>query len=390
MSKRCFIQFAWRHNLMYPSLLIIWTLLRKINILILDKGFDFSKNVLFTLLMFVGEIFAGLLLSLYQKISLKKKDNNEATQNLLINIEKMRMPHSKIKIAFLIFVIGFFDFIEYILSTNYNPKFINSSISLDIRLGGILTIISALFFYYLLKLPIVRHQFFSIYIIGLCFIVTILLEYYFQDVDIIINYRLLTLKILLIFLEQFFLATLNSIEKYVVEYNNLDYFKVLALEGVFGSLITLPYLFVDNSYINQLNFLFKNKSGAMLFLFIFLLIVYIVLCGLKNAYKVLTNKFYSPMTISLTDYFLNPIYLIENYIEGDFISGEKQNFFYFFISFILCIITDICGCVFNEIIILFFCDLEIDTYNQVSRRSSFIYQKELSEINKVIEDENNI
>ena len=80
MSKRCFMQFTWRHNLMYPSLLIIWTLLRKINILILDKGFGFSKNVLFTLLMFIGEIFAGLLLSLYQKISLKKKDNNEATQ----------------------------------------------------------------------------------------------------------------------------------------------------------------------------------------------------------------------------------------------------------------------------------------------------------------------
>ena len=73
MSKRCFIQFAWRHNLMYPSLLIIMILLRKINIFILDIGFNFSKNVLFTLLMFVGEIFAGLLLSLYQRNSLKKK-----------------------------------------------------------------------------------------------------------------------------------------------------------------------------------------------------------------------------------------------------------------------------------------------------------------------------
>ena len=61
---------------MYPSLLIIMILLRKINIFILDIGFNFSKNVLFTLLMFVGEIFAGLLLSLYQRNSLKNVDRS--------------------------------------------------------------------------------------------------------------------------------------------------------------------------------------------------------------------------------------------------------------------------------------------------------------------------
>ena len=119
----------------------------------------------------------------------------------------------------------------------------------------------------------------------------------------------------------------------------------------------------------------------------FLLFLYIVLCGLKNAYKVITNKIYSPMTISLTDYFLNPIYLIQNYLDGDFKHRGKQNFFYFFISFILGITTDLFGSVFNEIIILFFCGLEVNTHDQVSFRSSSIYLQELSEINTIGEDE---
>ena len=179
---------------------------------------------------------------------------------------------------------------------------------------------------------------------------------------------------------------LNPIEKYVVEYNNLNYFQVLAIEGIFGSIITGIYLFVDNSYQIQLKEIYNNQSWGMFTLFIFLLIIYIVLCGLKNVYKVITNKMFSPMTVSLTDYFLNPIYLIENQIEGAFISGGKQNVVYFLISFIFSIITDLFGCVFNEIIILLFCNLEIDTYNQVSYRSLLDYQKELSEINGNLED----
>ena len=86
------------------------------------------------------------------------------------------------------------------------------------------------------------------------------------------------------------------------------------------------------------------------------------------------------MTKSLTDYFLNPAYLIINYIEGDFVSGGKQNIFYFLLNFILSIVISLCGCIFNEIIILFCCELEVNTYDQITQRSSFNYKVELSEI----------
>ena len=392
-KKRCFMKFAWRHNLIYPIFLLLWILLRRAITFLLSRFFNFSKNILFTLLMFFGEFSTCLIIYFYQKRFLKNKNNNsdnEDTKNSLIfNGMQINTLDSNIKIGFLIFVSAYFDFVEFNLSTNYIPKFPNSSGSLDLRLGGILTIISALFFHFLLKLPILRHQFFSLYIIALCFFVSILLEYYFQDVDIFINYLDLSFKILFIIIEQFFHALLDSIEKYVVEYNNLNYFKVLTLEGFFGAFITSLYFFIDDSFVIQLKEVYNEKSGTMFALFIFLLFLYIVLCGLKNAYRVITNKIYSPMTKSLTDYFLNPLFLIQNYIEGDFKHRGKQNFFYFFISFILGITTDLFGSVFNEIIILFFCDLEVNTHDQVSYRSILDYQKELSELKGPIEDYHN-
>ena len=99
-----------------------------------------------------------------------------------------------IKIVFIILVAGYSDFVEFILSTNYIPKFTKTSSSLDMRGGGISTISSALFFHYLLKFPISRHQVFSLLIIGICFIIIILLEYYYQDINIFLTYGDFTLK----------------------------------------------------------------------------------------------------------------------------------------------------------------------------------------------------
>ena len=85
------------------------------------------------------------------------------------------------------------------------------------------------------------------------------------------------------------------------------------------------------------------------------------------------------MTKTLTDYFINPIYLIINYIEGDFVSNGKQNLFYFLINFILSIIISLCGCIYNEIIVLFFCGLEKNTHHQITKRSFYNYSVELTD-----------
>ena len=72
-NKRRIMKFAWRHNLIYPTILLLWILLRKGNTYILSKIFNFSKNLIFTLLMFFAEFVTGLILYLYQKSFLHKK-----------------------------------------------------------------------------------------------------------------------------------------------------------------------------------------------------------------------------------------------------------------------------------------------------------------------------
>jgi len=291
----------------------------------------------------------------------------------------MKGQDSIITIVFLIFISSYFDFVEFILSTNYIPYYFKSSGSLEMRLGGILTISSALFFYYLLKLDIFRHQFFSLLVIGICLIIVIITEFFFQDINIFLTYGDFGIKMLLIFFVHFFNSLLDSIEKYIIEFDFIDIFLILSLEGLFGFLITFFYSFSDSSYITQLKNIYSAYSGKQFAFFIILLVIYLILCGGRNAFRIVTNKIYSPMTKTLTDYFINPIYLIINYIEGDFVSNGKQNLFYFLINLVLSIIISLCGCIYNEIIVLFFCGLEKNTHHQITKRSFYNYSVELTD-----------
>ena len=75
------------------------------------------------------------------------------------------------------------------------------------------------------------------------------------------------------------------------------------------------------------------------------------------------------MVLTLSDYFLNPIYIIYNYIDGDFNSKNGQNIFYFVLNLILSILTVISTFIFNEFIVLFCFGFERNTYDQITRRS---------------------
>ena len=320
-----------------------------------------------TLLMFLGEFIAGLLLYLYELSFLPKKKITYFMGIKLIQAKSDLKPSdTNIKIYFLIFIASFFDFVEYMISTYYLAKYSDMSNTLEMRLSGILTISSALFFYFLLKLPIHKHHFFSLSVILFCLIIIIISEYIFQYIHV----KKFTFKLLLIFFIHFFNSLLDSIEKYLLEYDFVNPFKTLMLEGIFGFILTFIYSFLENSFIEIKEYYDNNKKLNFSF-FIFCLLLYFMLSGGRNAYRVVTNKIYSPMTKSLTDYFLNPIVIIYYFIiENDFRCGEKKSIFYFCLNFIFSIIIDICSCVYNEILILFFCDLEYNTHKEIAYRAS--------------------
>ena len=284
---------------------------------------------------------------------------------------EIHSPDSNIKIYLLIFLATFFDFIEFLLQTYHIPSiFDDVSISIDIRLRSILILCSALCCYFILKFPIFRHQIFSLIIILICLIIVIVSEYYF--VYYLGSNDRIHYLLLLAFICQIFNSFLDLVEKYLLEYDFVNPFKMLMIEGFFGSIITTAYYFLPNISFEISNSKEIKKPKFITLLIIFL-IVYFLLSGGRNSYRVATNKLYSPMTRTLADSILDPFLIVYYYFfDDDFKVGEDQNIAYFIINLATSIIMVFCSCVYNELIVLFCCKLEYDTHHEVSIRAKDI------------------
>ena len=383
------IKFALRRNLIYPLQVIIWKFLRESEILLLSKLYNFENSLIFTPLMFLGEFFSGLIIYKYQKGFFFKKQLNKRDKSL-IEIELIQnQPYlnlvpidSYYKIYFLIFVSAFLDFVQFRIRTSFLNKFKSLSISFPSRLGAMTTIFGAFYYIYGLKLPLFKHQFFSLIVIAVCIVIIIVLEFIFQEINIFLSYGDLFLVLFILIIDQFLEPIIDTIEKYLFEYNFVNPFKELMFEGLFGFLLTLIYFFLPE-YLKDVAEVYNKYSSGEFILFIFLLFIYIVLCGGRNIFKVITTKLYSPMARVFTDYFINPIYLIYYFsLDNDFSTDSYvKSAFYFSINLILSIIISFCGCVFNEFIILFFCGLEHETHDQITKRGKYIEEKLMYEMN---------
>ena len=144
--------------------------------------------------------------------------------SLIESNNDMLIPDGKWKINFLIFVISFVDWVEFIIWTVCIPKYIGISDSIVFRLNCIITIAGALFYRYVLKLTIFKHQLFSLIVISICLIIIIITEYLFQEFNFFLTVKDFSISLFLNALYQIFCALIDNIEKYLFEYN---YFKLL-------------------------------------------------------------------------------------------------------------------------------------------------------------------
>ena len=365
------IKFALRRNLIYPLQLLIWNALRDTECILISYYFSLDSLLIYTPLMFLGELFGGLIFYLYQNHYLSKNENKMRKYFLGIKYNKVK-PNSvkdkSTKIYFLIFCATFYDFIQFLFSLII-PKFSYISYSIEQRLRGSFTIYNALFYYYILRLPLFKHHFFSLAVIGICIILVVITEIIFQDINIFLPYGKFILAIIFTLLIQLFSAWEESIEKYLYEYAQLNPFIVLLFEGVFGFILT----FILNIFYNPFNEIIQfknNKSNTEFIILIIALILYIILSAGKNIFRMITTKIYTPMTSTFMDYILNPFYIILYFCKGDdFISNGKSNIGFFIINLIISIITTLCGGVYNEFLILFCCGLERNTHNQIKIRA---------------------
>jgi hypothetical protein len=296
-----------------------------------------------------------------------------SNKNLIKN--KRELPDSYLKITFLIFMGSFFDFNEFILQTYYLPKIKDISNSLDLRLRSSLILTDAILCYYLLNFEIYKHQKLSLYIILSCFIIVIISEFFFEQFIKEGNGENYIIFLLLTILNYIFNSFLDVIEKYLLEVDYLNTHKLVMLEGMFGIILTSIYSIVEDPF-KEIKIIYDNdKENFILLIFFFL--IFFITSGGRNIYCMITNKLYSPMVRALTDSFLDPFFVIYYFIfENDF----NNNILYFIINLLISIIIVFWGCIYNELLVFFCCDLQYETYHQISRRASETNIEDLTEL----------
>ena len=372
------IKFALRRNLIYFLQYIIWSFARDILTLNLEKIYKLGKSCLYLQFMFFGELLAGIIMYFSQrKYNKTKKEENKEQYFLSIKLIRtdsgeLVPKDSKKKIFFLIFFVSSLDLIEFLLFSIYLPKLYNISRSLTQRLYGFTTIFSLFFYVYALKLPVYKHHIFSLLIIGICLMAIIGCEFYFLNTDIFTSYKYLCIAIVYILFGQMLLSCIISIEKYLFEYDYMNPFAVLIYEGAIGFLLSFLTL-IQQIYYYDFSSVIKDLEAGKIVGFVFMLIGYSILSGGEYLFRLMTTKIFSPMVTTLAEYVLNPLYFIYFYFGlNDFIQKKdgKLNVAYFIINIIISLIISFFGCVYNEFIILFFCGLEVDTHDQVSKRAN--------------------
>ena len=304
------IKFAIRRNLIYPIQHIIWNFARQVLTMILGQFFDFSGSLIFSPLMFLGELFGGAAIYFYQKKIMPKKKEEKEQYFMSIKLitqkdedggdDYYKEPlDNNIKILFLIFLSSFFDGVEFVLGTAYLPRYMLLSNSLSKRLSGISTLFTLFFYLYALKLPIYKHHKFSIAIIGICLILVIIFEYYFQEINIFLNYGKFSVAIILIIFIHLFMSLKDSIEKYLFEYDYMNPFVVLMYEGMLGFLLNFLFFLIPG-YLDDIRASYHKFSTNEFALFVFLLFLYVIFSAGKNIFLLVTTKIYTPMAKSLS------------------------------------------------------------------------------------------
>ena len=358
------IKIKLKKNIGYLVAYFFSWLLRKILGMIIQAKFSINPVYVYLYLMVLGEIMGGLLIYLYQYNS-KKKRKKIRYFGIDLIYNKNTVGDNDFQIAFLIFLASFFDVFSYIHGTIFFPKEFSSCV--DMRLYCTQTIASALIFIYVLKYKMKKHHKFSLIASSLCLLLTIIIDGVFKANNITLE-KFCFAYFIIIF-KDFCLSINNCIEKYLVDTNYINPFKVLSFEGLFGIIFSILASLVHGDLFKEIIDKYKEKDLGEFILLIFLLFLSFILSMILNAYKVYANIIFSPMERSLINYIFNPLFNIYYFVvRVDF----NNNYYSFFLSEFICIIISFFGCIYNEYIILSYCNLDLETNYAIKKRATYI------------------
>jgi len=259
-----------RNNLIYPGMLILFIGLRRIVEILIDNLFESVGTLSLNFIISISKFIAGLIAM--QNLTFIFKSNLEisSTDNI---------P----KIIVLMFFASYFDFIGTIVRKYFNMSDKENK-SLEERLKGFQIISSALLCYFTIRTKMYKQNIFSLMIISICLIIIIIIEMFYSK-DRLSN----TKNIFLTLFSSFMRANLDTIEKYLFEFNYMNPFKVMMFEGLIN-IIFISIIIIFNDYaLLEISQIFEKSLN--LELFFFLMFIYLILSGLKNIYRVATIKY---------------------------------------------------------------------------------------------------
>jgi hypothetical protein len=228
------------------------------------------------------------------------------------------------------------------------------------KIRGIQIIFSALLCYFTIRIKIYKHQIFSLIFILIIIIIILVIDFFFyKEKSILSSYYVLGV------FSCFSRAFLDTIEKYLFEFDYLNPYKVLMIEGLFGCLFIPILLFMKKTYddFNQ----FPLIDDWKLVILIICLLIYLGLSLFKNIFRVLTIKFYSPMTRALAESIIDPFDFIYLVLKEIIVKNEV-NYHYIAISIALCVISFL-SFVYNDFIVLYCFGLEYNTHLEIQNRA---------------------
>ena len=267
------IKIGLRKNLLYPSLFILFTALRRIIKLILDYLIETKLSFLMILFMVLIEFILGVIFSWKHDNNIKNKNNEQQLVNKKDN---------SCKILFLVFCSAYFELIGFLsrrLITIYDSNN-NDYDEFNAKFRSMEVCLSSLLFFLTIKAKIYRHQIFSLIIIIFCLTLIFVIEFIksFED-----RFKYL-LKILEVIGTSICRAFLDTTEKYLFDIDFINIFKLIRLQS-FINLILMALLYSFKMPRQEVEDLFCLEWYKIL-LGIGLLLVYAILSGFKNIYRI--------------------------------------------------------------------------------------------------------
>ncbi len=389
------LKFGFRNNNFYPLMLLLFIFLRILVEKIL-KAHPYKEDIDFILsfLIFFSQSLIGAIIYLYYNCKKKeptqepiitgKRISKIGTVTLIMN-KSYEINDSKFKKISLIIFASFFNFVGSIIRSddaiNFGEKEENNS-QLEIRIRSIQIIISSLLCYFTLRLNIYKHQKLSLIIISLFLVFLIIIELIIAS-----NKKNKILSMLIVIMSCLSRAFLDVTEKYLFDYNYINILSMLIYEGLIGIFLFIIFFIVNKSYQNQGKNILIDMShfNWQLITFILLIILYTVISGFRNAYRVTTNKYYSPMSRALFESTLDPFLFLYNFLTFySYDEGSKKWIYFSTVLFCLLVIAFF-SLVYNDFIIFYCYGLEYNTYSEINRRINLDNARRLESEDSVID-----